>query len=89
MAANTKVQVCSKALGVTKSGSGYLTQCAVYPSGTATYTPDMDPEASLGLLLHRVDVTYTITPLIPINFFGFNIVPPLSFHWDVEMRAIN
>jgi len=82
----TNVEVCSKSIGVTQSGSGFITNCSTYPSGTLSYTPDQDPEASNGLLTQRVDVVYTVSPPIPIDFFAFTM-PPLTMHWMAEMRA--
>lgn len=90
----TKVEVCSKSIGVTavKSGStttGYRSSCSTFPSGTLTFTPDVDPESMNGMLLHRVDVSYTINMPVSLNLFNFNLSPPATFHWQVEMRAID
>lgn len=93
---NPQVQVCSKSVGpvvaITNSSggtTGYRTACATYPSGTLSYTPDTDPESLSGLLTQRVDVVYTVKPPVTLRFFTFNTVPPLTFHWQVEMRAID
>jgi TadE-like protein len=86
MTTKTSVQVCSKSIGVTQSGSGFITNCSTYPSGSLGYTPDQDPEASNGMLTQRVDVVYTVSPPIPIDFFSFTM-PPLTMHWMAEMRA--
>ncbi len=85
----TQVFVCSKSLGIVTLSNGYRTKCQTYPSGTLSYTPDVDPESLSGLLLHRVDVVYTVTPPVSMHLFNFNIVPPVNFHWEVEMRAID
>jgi len=90
----TKVEVCSKVLGTTavmQGGNkiGYITNCGTYPSGTLSYAPDMDPESLNGMLLHRVDVVYTVPVPVSLHIFGFNLSPPSSFHWKVEMRAID
>ena len=94
LSTRTKVQVCSKAIGVTavKSGStttGYITNCSTFPSGSLSYTPDTDPESLAGMLLQRVDVVYTINMPVSLNLFNFNLAPPATFHWQVEMRAID
>lgn len=88
MTTETTIEVCSKAIGVTQSGSGYITKCSTYPSGSLSYTPDQDPESSNGMLTQRVDVVYTVTPPIPISFFSFTM-PPLTVHWQAEMRAVD
>ncbi len=93
-AANPQIYVCTKAIGVTPvvtngSTTGYRTNCATYPSGTLSFTPDVDPESLNGMLLHRVDVVYKVNLPISLRIFTFNVAPPLSFHWVVEMRAVD
>jgi Flp pilus assembly protein TadG len=88
MATKTFVEVCSKKIGTTSTGSGYVTQCSTYPSGSLSYSPDQDPESNNGMLTQRVDVVYTVTPPIPIDFFSFTM-PPLTLHWQAEMRALD
>lgn len=88
MSTKTTVQVCSKEIGVTQSGGGYITGCSTFPSGSLSFTPDMDPESGKGLLTQRVDVVYTLSPPIPLSFFTF-AMPPLTVHWQAEMRAID
>ena len=78
------IQVCSKANGT----SGNSTVCSSYgPSGTS-YTPDVDPEAPR-FFLQRVDITYTVKPPVPMSFFSVSLMPNLSFHRQVSMRAID
>jgi hypothetical protein len=78
----TTVQVCSKVLGM----AGNLPKCSSFgPAGTA-YTPATDPEAPT-FVLHRVDVTYTVQPPVPLSFFKFSLIPNLKFHRQVSMRA--
>lgn len=88
MATLTTVEVCSKAIGVTQTGNGYVTNCSTFPSGSLTYAPDQDPESANGMLTQRVDVVYTVTPPIPLDFFTFTM-PPLTVHWQAEMRAVD
>ena len=88
MSTKTSVEVCSKSIGVTQTGGGYITKCSTYPSGSLSFAPDQDPESNNGMLAQRVDVVYTVNPPIPIDFFGF-AMPPLSFHWVSEMRALD
>lgn len=88
MATKTKIQVCSKKLGITQTSNGYVTSCSTFPSGTLNFAPDQDPNSNYGMLTQRVDVVYTVSPPIPVNFFLFSM-PPLSVHWQAEMRAID
>jgi hypothetical protein len=88
MITKTSVQVCSKRVGVTQTANGYVTQCSTFPSGTLSFTPDQDPESSYGMLTQRVDVVYTVSPPIPLDFFTFTM-PPLRVHWQAEMRALD
>jgi Flp pilus assembly protein TadG len=89
MTTQTTVQVCSKQIGITQDSGGHnITKCADYPSGTPAFTVDTDPESANGMLTQRVDVVYTVSPPIPINFFTFTM-PSLTVHWSAEMRAID
>ena len=88
MATKTKVQVCSKKLGITQTSNGYVTNCSTFPSGSLNFPPDQDPESNYGMLTQRVDVVYTVSPPIPVNFFLFSM-PPLTVHWQAEMRALD
>jgi Flp pilus assembly protein TadG len=83
--ANTPVQVCSASKGVAAN----LALCDNYPNGsTVTYTPDPDPEAPK-FVLNRVDVTYTIQPLIAGQPFGIRLLPSFTVHRQVSMRALD
>jgi len=82
---STAVQVCSKELGTTNN----LTNCGAYgAAGATTYTPQQDPEAG-SFFLNRVDITYTVQPPIPLNFFRVSLLPTLSFHRYAVMRAMD
>jgi TadE-like protein len=86
MSTKTSVEVCSKQVGITQTSNGYVTNCSTFPSGALTFTPDQDPESANGMLTQRVDVVYTVSPPIPVDFFTFTM-PPLTVHWQAEMRA--
>lgn len=88
MTTKTSVQVCSKQIGITQTSNGYKTNCSTFPSGSLNFTPDQDPESNNGLLTQRVDVVYTVSPPIPLDFFTF-AMPPLTLHWKAEMRALD
>lgn len=86
MSTQTQVQVCSKTIGVTSTGTGVVANCSTFPSGSLSFPPDQDPESTYGMLTHRVDVVYTVSPPIPVDFFGFTM-PSLTVHRMAEMRA--
>jgi Flp pilus assembly protein TadG len=80
----TTVQVCSRVLGMNAS----LPNCTSYGPPGASYTPATDPEAPI-FVLHRVDVTYTVQPPVPLSFFNYSLIPKLQFHRQVSMRAMD
>ena len=89
-AANSPARVCSAALGLSGTGTAQVANCTTYtiPGSNDDITfSDLqaDPEAPY-LVLHRVDVQYTIRPL----FAGspFNLVPQLTLHRTIVMRAM-
>jgi len=85
-AANTPTRVCSLFLGLTGSGSNQTPNCATYGTGSGTFSNlQADPEAPY-LVLHRVDIQYTVAPLIQIPLF--NVVPSLTLHRMTTMRAM-
>jgi hypothetical protein len=101
--ANAKVQVCSKNIGYTNRGSAtQISNCKTCTSssdatctGSNTYTPAADPEAP-SFVLHRVDVSYTFTPLIPGTAFNVALLPSglcsggtCTFHRQISMRAMD
>jgi hypothetical protein len=88
MTTKTNIQVCSKKLGITQTSSGYVTNCSTFPSGSLSFAPDQDPQSNYGMLTQRVDVVYTVSPPIPVDFFLFSM-PPLTIHWQAEMRALD
>jgi hypothetical protein len=52
-----------------------------FPSNTA------DPEQPV-FVLNRVDVGYTVTPLIPGTAFNVVLPKPLTFQRHVSMRSL-
>jgi Flp pilus assembly protein TadG len=86
-ATTTSVQVCSKAVGI----SSNVTKCSDYGPASSYNTAtaaQTDPEAPT-FYLNRVDVTYTIQPPMPLSFFSVPLLPSLSFHRHVSMRAMD
>lgn len=88
MTTRTRIQVCSKKLGITQTSTGYVTKCSTFPSGTLNVAPDQDPASNYGMLTQRVDVVYTVSPPIPVDFFTFTM-PALTVHWQAQMRALD
>ena len=86
-AANTPTRVCTVALGLAGSGSSQTPNCANYGTGVGTFSAiQADPEAPY-MLLNRVDIQYTVVPLIQGSIF--NLLPnSLTLHRTVVMRAI-
>jgi hypothetical protein len=80
---NAQVQVCTKKLGLSAPGTANCTQFG----GGSFPSPAADPEPN-AFVLHRVDVKYTVTPLIPGTLFGL-IMPTTTFHRQVSMRAMD
>jgi Flp pilus assembly protein TadG len=110
---NATVKVCTKAninsstgLGVNGTGSATRANCVTCTSGTsacgsvtADTTIGADPEAP-SFILHRVDVTYTFSPIIPGTPFGLTLLPTsicsssggkitCTFHRQVSMRVLD
>ena len=82
---NVAVQVCSVAKGV-DSLTG-VTLCDQFGPSYTFPGPGVDPE-SPAWTLNRVDVEYTVSPIIPGT--AFNVVLPsnLHFHRQVSMRSL-
>ena len=85
LSSNAKVRVCSKLQGV--DPVSHKANCTTYGGSTSFTGPDADPEPT-AFVLHRVDVKYTVTPLIPGQLFNL-IIPNLTFHRQVSMRAMD
>lgn len=88
MLTKTTIQVCSKKIGVTQTSTGYITNCSTFPTASLNFAPDQDPDSNYGMLTQRVDVVYTVSPPVPVDFFVFSM-PPLTLHWQAEMRALD
>jgi len=80
-----KVQVCTKLLGTSAAGTA---KCTQFPTGSTFPAPAADPEPNT-FVLNRVDVSYTVTPLIPVAAFGLTLTPSATFHRQVSMRAMD
>ena len=78
------VRVCTRSVGVTMPGN--IAHCTTPSSGAGAITgaADVDPESST-FQLNRVDVSYTVTSIIPIPA---SVFPTTTFHRMVEMRSV-
>lgn len=97
---SAQVQVCSKTVGalVNAGTSTQQAACCTTSSSTATTcssgtltagtSPASDPESPT-YTLQRVDIIYTVSPLISGNVFGITVLPSLNFHQQVSMRAMD
>ena len=97
---STPIQVCSKKVGLNSPNTGSQTaKCTSFGGGASFPAAASDPE-SPNFILHRVDVRYTFSPLIPGTPFGLTLLPiPLctsggfnikcTFHMQVSMRALD
>ena len=81
---NTAVRVCSTAVGVNPAG---VSQCSSFGPSFAFTANTADPEAPV-FVLNRVDVGYTVTPLIPGGAFNVVLPSTLNFQRHVSMRSL-
>ena len=82
---NTSVRVCSNTKGVDPGTHAAL--CDSFGPAFAFTAVGIDPEAP-AFVLNRVDVGYTVAPLIPGA--AFNVVLPANLHFrrQVSMRSL-
>ncbi len=99
--ASATVQVCTKAVGTTGTGSSMISNCVICSSSSSscspgtTYPPAPDPEAP-SFVLNRVDVVYSVTPIIPPfslptpgGPINLTMLSSMQFHRQVSMRAMD
>jgi Flp pilus assembly protein TadG len=84
---NAAVRVCTSAKGVTGTGTTQVTQCDPFGPSFSFPAPASDPEAPI-FALDRVDVEYTVTPLIPGAAFNVILPSNLQFRRQVSMRSL-
>jgi Flp pilus assembly protein TadG len=82
---NAAVQVCTNAKGVNAATN--VTLCDQFGPTFAFPAPAADPESPV-FVLDRVDVEYTVTPIIPGGAFNVVLPPNLKFHRQVSMRSL-
>jgi hypothetical protein len=82
---NTSVQVCTNAKGV--NSTTHLALCDQFGPSFSFPAPAADPEAPL-YVLNRVDVVYTVTPIIKGTAFNVILPSNLKFHRQVSMRSL-
>ncbi|PYT55164.1 MAG: hypothetical protein DMG22_23110 [Acidobacteria bacterium] len=82
---NVAVQVCTSAKGVNSSTGVAL--CDQFGPAFAFSAPAADPEEPV-YVLDRVDVEYTVTPIISGTAFNVLLPANLKFHRQVSMRSL-
>jgi Flp pilus assembly protein TadG len=82
---NTSVRVCSSTVGV--DSTTHIALCNSFGPGATFTAVAADPEAPV-FVLNRVDVTYTVSPIIPGSAFNVVLPPSLVFHRQVSMRSL-
>jgi len=83
---NAQVRVCSSSKGVDSSTG--VAQCDSFgPSLLSFSGPDADPEQPV-FVLQRVDVAFTVTPIIPGGLFNVILPSNMTFHRQVSMRSL-
>ncbi len=82
---NVTVRVCTSAKGVNSITGVAL--CDQFGPAFSFSGPDADPEAPV-YVLDRVDVVYTVTPIIPGSAFSVVLPANLRFHRQVSMRSL-
>ena len=82
---NASVQVCSSTVGV--DANTHIAQCQQFGPPFAFASPSADPEAPV-FVLQRVDVAYTVKPLIPGTVFHVLLPANMTFHRQVSMRSL-
>lgn len=87
-AANAPVRVCTTSNGLNNKGTASQSAvCTSYGDTGSFTTPDLDPEAP-AFVLHRVDIQYTVAPLIKGAAFNLVLPSSITFHRQAEMRAM-
>jgi Flp pilus assembly protein TadG len=84
---NAAVRVCTSAKGVTGTGTSQVAQCDSYGPAFGYSAIVADPEAPI-YVLDRVDVEYTVTPVIPGSAFNVILPSNLKFARHVSMRSL-
>ena len=82
---NAAVQVCTNAKGVNAATN--VTLCDQFGPAFSFPGPVADPEAPV-FILDRVDVEYTVKPIIPGGAFNVILPANLKFHRQVSMRSL-
>jgi hypothetical protein len=83
------IRVCTKSNGVTGSGSSLKASCTVYNSGSDPFGTVAADNRAPSFILHRVDIQYTVTPLIPGGAFNLAVPSNLNFRRSISMRAMD
>jgi Flp pilus assembly protein TadG len=86
-ASNASVQVCTNAKGLAGTGTTQVSQCDPFGPSFSFSAVAPDPEAPV-FVLNRVEVVYTVKPIIPGSAFMVILPSNLQFHRRVSMRSL-
>jgi Flp pilus assembly protein TadG len=84
---NAAVRVCTSAKGVSGTGSSQVAQCDTFGPSFSYSAITSDPEAPT-FVLDRLDVEYTVTPVIPGSAFNVILPSNLQFARHISMRSL-
>lgn len=82
---SASVRVCAGSAGV--DSTTHIANCTSYGPTFSFPANTADPEAPL-FVLHRVDVSYTVSPLIPGRVFNVILPSNLTFQRHATMRSL-
>lgn len=85
---NAAIRVCSSTSSAGVDSTSRIAGCDSFGMAHSFNANVADPEAPSIFVLNRVDVAYTVTPIISGS--AFNVVLPsnLTFHRQVSMRSL-
>lgn len=86
---NAAVRVCSSTSSAGVDTTSHIAGCDSFGMAYSFSANTADPEAaSFPFVLNRVDVAYTVTPIIPGTVFNVVLPSNLTFHRQVSMRSL-
>lgn len=85
---NTAVRVCSSTSTAGVDSTSHIAGCDSFGMFYKFGANIADPEAPTIFVLNRVDVAYTVTPIIKGAAFGVVLPSNLTFHRQVSMRSL-
>ena len=84
---NAAVRVCSSASSAGVNSTSHIAGCDSFGMSYSFTANVADPEAPV-FVLNRVDVVYTVTPIISGKAFSIVLPSNLTWHRQVSMRSL-